>query len=280
MSRTWLVTGCSSGLGRAIAEEVLLAGDKVVVTARRRETVEDIAAEHPGRALALSLDVTDQASIDKAAEAAQEWSGGIDVLVNNAAYGLYCAVEEADDGEILSLFDTNVFGLVRVIRAVLPGMRSRETGTIINVGSVAGVVGGPGNGFYAASKFALEALSEALRAELAPHGVRVILLEPSGIRSDFHGRSYKRAKRGIEAYATTAGRQIDAYLSLDGRQPGDPHRMARVMIELAGSDQPPLRVALGASSVDRIRTKLKSMLISLEEQEELSRSVDFDKPAS
>jgi NAD(P)-dependent dehydrogenase (short-subunit alcohol dehydrogenase family) len=279
MSRTWLVTGCSSGLGRATAEEVLLAGDKVVVTARRRETVEDIASGHPGRALALALDVTDPASIDTAIKAAEEWSGGIDVLVNNAAYGLYCAVEEADDDEILALFDTNVFGLVRVVRAVLPGMRSRNAGTIFNVGSVAGVVGGPGNGFYAASKFALEALSEALHAELAPQGVRVVLLEPSGIRSDFHGRSYKRAKRTIAAYSATAGKQIETYLSLDGRQPGDPHRMARVMIELARSEQPPLRIALGASSVDRIRTKLKSMLVGLDQLAEVSRSVDFDKPA-
>ena len=275
MSRTWLVTGCSSGLGRAIAE-TLAAGNKVVVTARRQEATEAIAIAHPERALSLSLDVTDQASVDQAVSKALNWAGSVDVLVNNAAYGLYGAVEEASDDEIFPLFDTNVLGLIRMVRAVLPGMRGRGAGTVINVGSVAGIVAGPGNGFYAASKFAVEALSEALQAELAPLGVRVVLIEPSGIRTDFHGRSYKRAARRIGAYKGTAGRQIEANLSLDGRQAGDPQRMAAVLLGLVDLKEPPFRIALGASSVDRIRAKLTSMLTTLGEFEKVSRSVDFD----
>lgn len=274
--KVWLVTGSSSGLGRAIAEEVLASGDRVVVTARSRESAEQVAATAPERALPLALDVTDRASVSAAVSAAEEWSGRIDVLVNNAAYGLYGAVEEVSDEEMLALFQTNLFGVARVLRAVLPGMRRNRSGAIVNIGSIAGLVGTSGNGFYAASKFALEGLSEALQAELQPLGIRVILLEPSGIRTDFHGRSYRRAECRISDYEETAGRQIAAFLSLNGRQAGDPRRIARLLIKLINSPEPPFRLLAGAAAVDRSRPKLKAMLENIDAWESVSRSTDFD----
>jgi NAD(P)-dependent dehydrogenase (short-subunit alcohol dehydrogenase family) len=274
--RTWLVTGCSSGLGRAIAEECLAAGDRVVVTARDREAAERVAAAHPANALALALDVADPASVADAVATAERWSGGVDVLVNNAAYGLYGAVEEVNDDEIRRLFETNLFGVARMLREVLPGMRCRHAGTIVNIGSIAGLVGTAGNGFYAASKFAIEGLSEALRLEVEPLGIRVLLLEPSGIRTDFHGRSYRRAAREIAEYRPTAGGQIDVFLSLAGRQAGDPRRIARLLREMVGSPVSPFRVLIGAGAVDRARPKLLAMLNGIEAWEAVSRSTDFE----
>jgi NAD(P)-dependent dehydrogenase (short-subunit alcohol dehydrogenase family) len=276
--RTWLVTGCSSGLGRAIAQECLEAGDRVVVTARRRAAIEPLAAGFPTLALPLELDVTEQASVDAAVAAAREWAGEIDVLVNNAAYGLYGAVEEVSDDEIRAVFETNLLGVARLLRAVLPHMRVRRSGTVVNIGSVAGIVGGPGNGFYAASKFGIEALSEAMHAELRPLGVRAILVDPSGIRTDFHGRSYKRARRVIADYEETAGKGIAANIGLDGRQAGDPRRIARTIRTLVSSEDPPLRMLVGASCVDRVRAKLTGMLEQLARWEKVSRAVDFDAP--
>ena len=275
--KTWFVTGCSSGLGRAVAEEALATGNRVVVTARSLEAARRVASAHPGDALALALDVTDPGAVEAAVAEAEAWCGGIDVLVNNAAYGLYGAVEEVSDEEILRLFQTNVIGVARVTRAVLPGMRSRRRGAVVNIGSIAGIVGTPGNGFYAASKFAIEGLSEALRAEVEPLGIRVILLEPSGIRTDFHDRSYRRAARRIEDYEPTAGRQIAAFLSVSGRQAGDPARIARLLQELVDAQEPPFRLLVGASAVERAKPKLQAMLEGIDAWETVSRSTDFDR---
>ena len=272
--RTWLVTGCSSGLGRAIAEAALAAGDRVAVTARTLSDAEALAAPHGDRALALALDVTDPASVAAAAGAAEAW-GPLDVVVNNAAYGLYGAVEEVSDAEMARLFETNVFGVARLARAVLPAMRARKRGMLVNVGSISGVVGGAGNGFYSATKFALEALSEALHAELAPLGIRVLLLEPSGIRTDFHGRSHRRAQARIADYEQTAGRRIENFLALDGRQAGDPRRIADTVLQLVRSDNPPFRLLMGAAAVDRLRHKLRGMLDQADAWEAVSRSTDF-----
>jgi NAD(P)-dependent dehydrogenase (short-subunit alcohol dehydrogenase family) len=275
--KKWLVTGCSSGLGRAIAEEVLASGDRVIVTARSQEVAAGVASRNPENALALALDVTEPDSVAAAVSAAEAWAGGIDVLVNNAAYGLYGAVEEVADDEILRLFETNVFGVARVVRAVLPGMRRRGSGAIVNIGSIAGLVGTAGNGFYAASKFAIEGLSEALRVELEPLGIRVLLLEPSGIRTDFHSRSYQRAARKIEDYEQTAGRQIASFLQLAGRQAGDPHRIARLLHGIVEAKDAPFRLLVGASAVERAKPKLKAMLDGIEASEAVSRSTDFDR---
>jgi NAD(P)-dependent dehydrogenase (short-subunit alcohol dehydrogenase family) len=275
--KTWLVTGCSSGLGRAIAEEVLASGKRVVVTARSIDSARAIASQYPDRALALAVDVTDAAAVETAVSTGDAWSGGIDVLVNNAAYGLYGAVEEVSDDEMLRLFQTNVFGVARLTRAVLPGMRGRRQGTIVNIGSIAGIVGTPGNGFYAASKFALEGLSEALQAEVGPLGIRVILLEPSGIRTNFHNTSYARAKRVMDDYEKTAGGQIATFLGLNGRQAGDPHRIARLLMQLVDSDEPPFRLLVGAAAVDRARPKMAAMLDGINAWESVSRSTDFDR---
>jgi NAD(P)-dependent dehydrogenase (short-subunit alcohol dehydrogenase family) len=279
MSKTWLVTGCSSGLGRAIVEEVLADGQKAVVTARDLDRARQIATCGGDRALPLALDVTDPRSIDAACMAAAHWNQ-VDVLVNNAAYGLYGAVEEADDDEIVRLFETNFLGTLRMIRTVLPGMRARGSGTIINIGSIAGLIGRAGTGLYAATKFALEGLSEALEAELKPLGIRVILLEPSGIRTDFQGRSHRRTRRRIDVYAETAGRQIDSNLGFDKRQAGDPHRIARMLIRLVETNETPFRLLAGASAVDRARAKLTHMQQQIDRWETLSRSTDFDEATS
>jgi len=276
--QTWLVTGCSSGLGRAIAEAALSAGARVAATARRVESVAELAQQGSGRCLPVALDVADPASVKAAVLAAEGWAGGIDVLVNNAGFGLYGAVEEVEDEEIRDVFETNILGVARMVRAVLPGMRQRGRGTIVNIGSVAGLVGGPGNAFYAASKFAVEAISEAMHAELRPLGIRTILIEPSGIRTDFHGRSYKRAARRIADYEQTAGKQIAFNLSLNGRQAGDPRRMAATILRLVASENPPFRLLLGASCVERVRAKLTGMLDDIERWEEVSGAVDFANP--
>lgn len=275
--RTWLISGCSTGLGRSLAETVLADGDRAVVTARNLDGAEAVAAGVSERALPLALDVTDPDSVRAAVAQAQAWNdGAIDVLVNNAGYGFYGAAEEAADDEIRRVLETNFFGAVRLTREVLPGMRRRRAGTIVNVGSIAGLVGGPGNGFYAASKFALEGYSEALHSELAPLGIRVILMEPSGIRTDFHGRSYRRAASVIEDYRQTAGRQIAVLTGQDGRQAGDPERIAREVRTLVHSENPPLRIQFGAGAVDRARAKFNTMLEEMDRWESLSRSTDFD----
>ena len=274
--KTWLITGCSSGLGRAVAAEALEAGDRVVATARDSSTLADLREAEPERALTLALDVTDTASVTEAVAEAEGWSGGIDVVVCNAAYGLYGAVEEVSEEEAMRVFQTNVFGVVRVVQAALPSMRRRGSGTIVNIGSIAGLVGGPGNGFYAATKFALEGLSEAMRAELEPLGLRVLLLEPSGIRTDFHSRSYRRAERQIEAYEATAGKQIATFLGRAGRQAGDPKRIARLMRKLVEAKEAPFRILVGNDAVDRARPKIGAMLDGIAEWEETSRSTDFD----
>ena len=186
---TWFITGCSTGLGRALAQAVLANGWNAVVTARNPQSIADVAADRAGSALALKLDVTDSGQIAEAVRQAEARFGGIDVLVNNAGYGYRGAVEEASDSEIRALFDTNFFGLVAMTQAVLPGMRARESGYIINISSVGGRMAAPGSGFYSATKFAVEGMSDALRKELKPLGIGVMVVEPSGFRTDFAGRS-------------------------------------------------------------------------------------------
>lgn len=273
--KTWLITGCSSGLGHAIALEALAKGDRVAAGTRRPQAAEAFSPDHPDRVLPLVLDVADPASVQAAICAVKDWVGHVDVLVNNAGYGLYGAVEEVSDEEARSLFETNVFGVARLARGVLPGMRARGAGTIVNIGSVAGIVGGPGNSFYAASKFAIEAISEALNAELGPLGIRTILIDPSGIRSDFHGRSYRRAQIVIDDYEATAGKQIASNLGFNGKQAGDPRRIARTIARVVEMDAPPFRLLVGSMCIERVRTKLTAMLEDIERWKEVSRSVDF-----
>ena len=237
---TWLITGCSTGLGRALAEAVLASGHNAVVTARNVHAVQDITAGFPDTALPLALDVTDKAQISAAVKAAEDKFGSIDVLVNNAGYGYRAAVEEAADADIRQLFDTNFFGAVDMIKAVVPGMRANKSGSILNISSIGARITPPGSGYYAATKAALEGMSGSLRNELKPLGINVTAIEPGGFRTDFAGRSLTQSATPIGDYADTAGKRRKEHDTAHGNQPGDPDRQPG---RSSPSSNPPTRRA-------------------------------------
>jgi NAD(P)-dependent dehydrogenase (short-subunit alcohol dehydrogenase family) len=272
---TWLITGCSTGFGRALARAVLARGWNAAVSARDPATVADIVAGHEATALPLRLDVTDPAQVAAAVRDAEKRFGAIDVLVNNAGYGYRAAVEEADDADIRRLFETNFFGLVGLTKSVLPGMRARGRGHIVNISSVAGRMAQPGSGYYSASKFAVGGLSDALRKELEPLGIRVTVVEPGGFRTDFAGRSLRQSSRPIDAYAKTAGLRRKENSTTDGRQPGDPERAAEAIIKAVQADKPPFRLVLGRSAVQRIRAELDAQHRELDSWEETANAADY-----
>jgi NAD(P)-dependent dehydrogenase (short-subunit alcohol dehydrogenase family) len=273
----WLVTGCSSGIGRAVAEVALERGQRVVATARDAASVADLVARAPGRALALPLDVTRADQVASAVAEAERAFGRIDVLVNNAGYGYLAAIEEGEESEVRELFETNFFGLVATTKAVLPGMRTRGSGHVINVTSMTGLVGNPGAGYYAASKFAVEGLSEALRKELAPLGIRVTLIEPGAFRTDWSGRSLRQTRRTLEAYEAVARRRA-LIQGFDGRQVGDPRRAAEAILLVAGLEDPPLRLLLGRDVYEAFRDKIAGLSASLDEWESVTLDVEFREP--
>ncbi|MFI7065843.1 oxidoreductase [Kribbella sp. NPDC050124] len=236
---TWLITGCSTGLGRAFAEAALDRGHNVVVTARDVAKVQDLADKYPDNALALPLDVTNDGQVTAALGAADERFGAIDVLVNNAGYGYRAAVEEGEDDAVQQLFDTHVFGTVRTIKAVLPGMRARRTGTIVNLSSIGARICPEGSGYYSAVKAAIEALTLSLRKEVAPLGITAVVVEPGGFRTDFAGRSLTQSATPIADYADTAGKRRKEHDTGHGKQPGDPAKAAAALIQAVESDTPP-----------------------------------------
>ncbi|NQX26940.1 SDR family NAD(P)-dependent oxidoreductase [Microbacteriaceae bacterium VKM Ac-2854] len=272
---TWLITGCSTGLGRALATAVLEHGDNVVVTARDVAAVQDIADAHPDTALAVALDVTDAAQVAAAVEAAQSRFRGIDVLVNNAGYGYRAAVEEGEDAAVQQLFDTHVFGTVRTIKAVLPGMRERRSGTIVNLSSIGARISPEGSGYYSAVKAAIEALTASLRKEVAPLGIRAFSVEPGGFRTDFAGRSLTQATVAIADYADTAGKRRKENDTVHGTQKGDPARAAAALIRVVESDSSPAVLLLGNDSSDAFRAALDALRSDVDAWESLSRSTDF-----
>jgi NAD(P)-dependent dehydrogenase (short-subunit alcohol dehydrogenase family) len=273
---TWVITGCSTGLGRAFAEAALAHGHNVVVTARDVAKVQDIAAAHPGSALALPLDVTDDEQVTAAITAATDRFGAVDVLVNNAGYGYRAALEEGEDDAVRLLFETHVFGTVRTIKAVLPGMRARGSGTIVNLSSIGARISPEGSGYYAAVKAAVEALTLSLRKEVAPLGITAMVVEPGGFRTDFAGRSLLQAAEPIAAYADTAGRRRKEHDTAHGRQPGDPAKAAAALIQAVESGQPPFMLLLGNDASDGFRAALDSLRTEVDTWETLSRSTDFD----
>ena len=273
---TWLITGCSTGLGRAFAEAVLARGDNVVVTARDADKVRDLADAHPATALALALDVTDDGQVAAAVAAAEERFGTIDVLVNNAGYGYRAAVEEGEDGAVRQLFDTHVFGTVRTIKAVLPGMRRRRSGTIVNLSSIGARVCPEGSGYYSAVKAAIEALTLSLRKELAPLGITAMVVEPGGFRTDFAGRSLTQSAVPIADYADTAGRRRKENDTVHGTQQGDPARAAAALLVAVDSDAPPYMLLLGDDASDWFRAALDALRGEVDEWEAVSRSTGFD----
>src|SRR4051812_45422091 len=243
-SRTWFITGSSTGFGRLLAEEVLKSGDNVVATARKVEQVSDLEKKYPTQALALPLDVTKQEQVDAAVARTLERFGRVDVLVNNAGYGVAGAVEEVSEAELEPMYATNVFGLLRVTRAFLPQLRKQRNGHILNLSSIGGLTAAPGWGLYQSTKFAVEGLSEALAQEVAPLGIRVTIIEPGPFRTDFLGRSGVEAAKRIEDYNSTAENARRYRSDQHGRQPGDPLKAVQAMIEVVNSPNPPLRLLL------------------------------------
>ena len=271
----WFITGCSTGFGREIARIILDRGGRAVVTARDAGRVQEIADQHADRALALSLDVTKPDQVTHAVRAAEEKFGAIDVLVNNAGYGYMAAVEEGEYDEIRAQFEANVFGLIAMIQAVLPGMRSRGRGHIVNLSSQGGLVGFPGVGYYNASKFAVEGLSEALAGEIRPLGLGVTIVEPGPFRTDWAGRSLRMPKTDIDAYTETAGARRRAINGYSGKQPGDPVRGAQAIVAAVESETPPLHLLLGKQALDVVRGKLAAMSNEFDLWESTSLGADF-----
>jgi NAD(P)-dependent dehydrogenase (short-subunit alcohol dehydrogenase family) len=272
---TWLITGCSTGLGRALARAVLDRGDNAVVTARDAASVQDLAKAHPDTALALALDVTDAAQVAAAAERAEATFGGVDVLVNNAGYGYRAAVEEADDADVQRLFATNFFGPVALIKAVLPGMRARRRGAIVNVSSIGARISPAGSGYYAATKAALEGMSFALRKEVQPLGITVVAVEPGAFRTDFAGRSLTQSAEAIADYAGTAGKRRKENDTVDGTQPGDPAKAAQAIIAAVESPDAPALLVLGTDALGAFGAVLDAQRAELETWRELSASTDI-----
>jgi NAD(P)-dependent dehydrogenase (short-subunit alcohol dehydrogenase family) len=271
----WFITGCSTGFGRALAALLLERGNRVVVTARDPETVRDF--ESQGEALILPLDVTDQANIETAVKAAEARFGAIDVLVNNAGIGYFSAIEEGEDNQVRRLFEINVFGLARMVQVVLPGMRKRRKGYIVNLSSIGGLMSFPAVGYYNASKFAVEGLSEALWQEVEPLGIRVMLVEPSGFRTDWAGRSANETQRRIDDYATTAGIGVQRLREGSGHQAGDPKRAAQAIVDAIESGTAPHRMLLGNFAYDGAMAKLEDLRREFTAGEAIARAADFPK---
>lgn len=271
----WLITGCSTGFGRDLAQLVLQRGWRAVVTARDVSRVQDLIHGREDKALALSLDVTKNDDIAVAVKEAETRFGAIDVLVNNAGYGYQASIEEGDDAEIRAQFETNVFGLAAMTRAVLPGMRASRRGHIVNISSQAGFIGYPGSGYYAATKHAVEGLSDALSKEVAPLGIKVTCVEPGPFRTDWAGRSLQQRRPTIADYQDTVSARLETTASYSGKQPGDPVRAAEAIIKAVEADNPPKHLVLGAIALDGIREKLKETLAEVEAWAETSRKADY-----
>jgi NADP-dependent 3-hydroxy acid dehydrogenase YdfG len=274
-SQVWFITGCSTGFGREIADLVLEMGHRAVVTARKKDKVEDIAQKYGDKVLALELDVTDPKQVSAAVKQAGEKFGGIDVLVNNAGIGYFGSFEESELAEARVMFEINVWGLVAMTRAVLPGMRSRKSGTIVNFSSLAGIATGPGLSFYHGTKFAVEGLSEALSQEVSPLGIRVMLVEPGPFRTDWAGRSAKEAPQTIADYKPTAGARVEMMRKNSGKQPGDPARAAKAIVKALELPNPPFRLILGKVALNAALAKLDALKKNFEGWTEITLSADF-----
>lgn len=273
---TWLITGCSTGLGRALAEAVIAAGHNAVVTARDAAKVADLAETTPERVLAVALDVTKPQQVTSAVRRGHERFGGLDVLVNNAGYGYRAAVEEGDDAEVRELFETHFFGTVAMIKAVLPGMRARRSGAIVNISSIGATVTPVGSGYYAAAKAAVEGISGALRGELAPLGISVTVVEPGAFRTDFAGRSLVQSAAIIDDYAATAGRRRKENDTMHGNQAGDPAKAATAIIAAVESSEPPGFLLLGPDALGLYRYVADARAAEIANWEELSASTNFE----
>jgi NADP-dependent 3-hydroxy acid dehydrogenase YdfG len=274
-NKTWLVTGCSSGLGRAFAQEVLKNGYNAVVTSRNLEDIQDIIKNYTKTALGLALDVTNKKQVNEVVKQTVEKFGSIDVLINNAGHGYRSAVEEADESQVDELFSTNFLGTINMIKAVLPIMRRQKSGTIFNVSSIAGRFSNSGSGYYSATKFAIEGMSDALRKEVAPLGIRVIIIEPGAFRTDFSGRSLAGTPIEILDYKETAGKRRKENDHTHGTEPGNPQKAAQAIIKVEAGEKVPFRLLLGTDAINIIRPELEAQLKELEEWKAVSLSTDY-----
>lgn len=271
----WLITGCSTGFGRELARLVLARGWRAVVTARDPSKVADIAAGHGDRAAVVALDVTQRAQIDDAVATARRRFGRIDVLVNNAGYGYLAAIEEGEDDAVRAMFETNVFGLIDMTKAVLPVMRAQRSGLIVNVSSIGGITSFAATGYYHGTKYAVEGISESLAIEVKPLGIDVLIVEPGPFRTNWAGPSIQQSSIRIEDYAATAGERRKQTHARSGSQAGDPVRGAQAIIDAALSDHPPLRLLLGKVALDLARKKLDFMRKDFDAWESTTLGADF-----
>lgn len=271
---TWFITGCSSGFGRVLAQTCIERGFNTVVTARRLCDIDDIAGEN---VLKLPLDVTDHDQVVAAVEAATERFTDIDVLVNNAGYCYRSPVEEGDRNAVEKMFAVNFYGVLDVIQQVMPQMRVRQSGTIVNISSVAGRLAPPSSGFYAASKFALEGISDALRVETEGFGIRVILIEPGAFRTNFNYRAFAESVVETDVYADSVGKRRKEVINMCGKEPGDPTKAAEAIIAVATAKNPPFRLPLGESAYSRIRALLATQTAELDAWESIGRHTDYQE---
>ena len=273
----WFITGTSQGFGRELVNVALKRGDSVVATSRNPEKVKSTFQDASNRLLAVSMDLRDPTAIASAVDAAISRFGRIDVLVNNAGHGIIGAVEETSDEEVASLYETNVFGLLRVTRAVLPHLRKQRRGHVVNLSSIGGLVGLPGFGIYNSTKFAVEGLSEALAAEVAPLGIRVTLVEPGPFRTEFLGDSLVVTSKELEDYHDTAGRTRAAAGGRNGAQPGDPARAAEAIVKAVTAEKAPLHLVLGRFAHERATAKLDELRTEFDVWREVALGADFEE---
>jgi NAD(P)-dependent dehydrogenase (short-subunit alcohol dehydrogenase family) len=277
-SPVWFITGCSTGFGRELVRAARHRDHRVVATARKPESLDEFAPDDG--VLRAALDVTRPDQILEVVQKADDYFGRIDVLVNNAGYGYLAAIEEGEEKEIRAMFEANVFGLIDLTRAVLPGMRGRRSGHVVNISSVGGLVGFPGIGYYNATKFAVEGLSEALAKEAAPLGIKVTIVEPGPFRTDWGGRSLRTPKVAIPDYAETAGARREGIQGYSGKQAGDPVRAVEAILDAVAAPQPPLHLVLGKMAFDTVTAKLQEFSNELETWKAVSLATDFPEVAA
>ncbi len=275
MKKVWFITGCSTGFGRSLATEVLAQGYNAVVTSRKTSDVEDIVKGYDDTAITLQLDVTKKEEIDAAIAKAIERFGKIDVLVNNAGIGYFGAVEESEEKDVRRMFEINVFGLGAMTQAVLPVMRKQRSGHILNIASIGGLRSFPGVGYYNATKYAVDGLSEALSKEVAHMGIKVTIIAPSGFRTDWAGRSADDTATKIADYEESAHKVQDNIRGMSGNQPGDPKRAAKAMIQIVETENPPLRLLLGKAAVKGAFEKIEELQKDFTDWKEVSEGADF-----
>ena len=274
-SPVWFITGCSTGFGRELARLVLERGWRAVVTARNPAQVADLVQGHEDNAIALKLDVTEKGQVAAAAKAAHDRFGQVDVLVNNAGYGYLAAIEEGEDPEVRNMFEANFFGLVAMTRAMLPGMRARHSGAIVNISSIGGIASFPATGYYHATKYAVEGMSESLAQEVGPLGIKVVIVEPGPFRTNWAGSSIKQSATRIPDYEATAGVRRKQTEDRSGKQPGDPVRAAEAIIAAVQSLEPPLHLVLGKPALEIARKKLDSLKRDFDTWEATTIGADF-----